>query len=281
MRIAFWSFLLILALAMFLPVGHSQAADRLEITLDIRPDMSVDQTNKFYFSTLLAAGKVNYTVDGRVRDIKILDDKQELDYTFNNNLIDITLKGPTKTLTITYIADNVIFHSDSVSHFFAEFSFENTIKNMTVEVKLPPGFAIYKNEYRPSSANVVSDGQRIILVWKLNSIKDVLFSVKFSSPDQENNIAGIVAAMLVVVAILIYLHFRKRTREEFLKGFREDEKRTIEYLEQKKVAFQSDLQKEFKFSRAKSTRIVMHLEQKGLVRKQKYGRTNRLYWLKK
>jgi len=42
---------------------------------------------------------------------------------------------------------------------------------------------------------------------------------------------------------------------------------------------QSDLQKTFGFSRAKSTRIIMVLEQKGLVRKQKYGRTNKLHWL--
>jgi len=52
------------------------------------------------------------------------------------------------------------------------------------------------------------------------------------------------------------------------------------FLQQRKVSFQRDLQRELQFSRAKATRIVRTLEQKGLLRKEEHGRTNRLFWLK-
>ena len=64
-------------------------------------------------------------------------------------------------------------------------------------------------------------------------------------------------------------------------GFRHDEKLVIKYLEEKKIGLQRDLEENFKFSRAKATRVVSKLVEKGLVSKKRYGRTNKLTWLKK
>ena len=280
MSITKTAFLIIIVLGLLVPFAHAENIKNVGITLDIKIDSLVSETNKYLFSTPLTGNTINYTVDGTVSNIRVFDDSQQLDYALNNNTIQIFLRGSTNTITISYDAADVIFRSDSVSHFFTEYMFDQDV-NLSVQLKLPAGYGIYQNSYKPANAIIGSDGERIIISWDEYG-NDVLFSVKYTNLGGGNNIILFIVAIIMLAAIIyLYLHSRKKMREEFISGFREDEKKTIEYLEQRKIALQSDLQKEFKFSRAKATRIVMKLEEKGLVRKQRYGRTNRLYWIKK
>jgi uncharacterized membrane protein len=63
-----------------------------------------------------------------------------------------------------------------------------------------------------------------------------------------------------------------------MSGFFDDEKLVVKYLQKNNPAYQNKVGKEFKFSRAKMTRIVKKLEHRGLVKKERRGRTNRLEW---
>ena len=101
------------------------------------------------------------------------------------------------------------------------------------------------------------------------------------SESRAKSLIWIVTVIIFIAAMAgMTFYFRKRSKKDFLTGFRKDEKRAIIYLEQKKDVFQSSFQHELGFSRAKSTRIVKKLEEKGLLRKEEYGRTNKLHWLK-
>ncbi len=279
------AFIFLVMLVSFLPVSHAQAQpldiEKVEITYDIQTDNSVMQTTNLYFNSQLT-GSINYSLDSNVRNMEVSDGTQQLDYnleqTVNGYNLQVFLKSPTRILTLSYVDDNIIFESDSVSHFFTEIDYSQ-VRNLTVQARLPAGFGIYQNSYRPSGADIVSDGQRIILIWNRQDVgTPIIFSVKFINPIKENNPWLPVGIVLAVAIVILYFYFRKKTEQAFLSGFREDEKKTIEFLKERKIAMQSDLQKSFGFSRAKSTRIIMSLEQKNLVRKQKYGRTNKLYW---
>lgn len=263
---------------------HAQTIDSISVVFDIQPDDSVKQMAVFYFSNSITDSSVNYTLSNMVRNIEVFDGTRKLNYKLTQDgqayNLEIFLNGPTSQLTINYIADDLVFESDSIKHLFTEFSFEQAISNITVQTKLPEGFGIYQNSYRPSNAEIISDGRRIILNWQLIDLQEVLFSVKYASLTQESNIAVVGVILLIVFVIVLLHYFRRKTKEEFMKGFRTDEQKAIQYIEQRKVALQRDLQAEFKFSRAKATRIVSVLEQKGLVRKQPYGRTNKLFWIK-
>ncbi len=284
------SIIAFLAVALFilhLPVAAAQAVDyniqKTEITLDIGADSSVTQTIKFYFSGPVGPGSLNYSLNEAARNIGVADDFKSLSYELNGNSvysIDIFLENPTNTLAISYVTDGVVFRSGSIDYFFTEFNFEKEIPLITAQIKLPAGYAVYQNSYRPSNASIISDGQRIILVWELPNTPAAALSVKFSGISGENSILGIIALFLAGLVVFLYLYYRRKTKDAFIHGFREDEQKTIKYLEQKKIAFQKDLESEFKFSRAKATRVVARLVEKGLVRKQKYGRTNKLTWLK-
>lgn len=283
-------FTIALALILILPTPYAQnltnySIQSQEIKFDIQADNSVQQTMKFTFTNPVNTA-INYTVDNKVHNIQVSDGKQYIDYRLIPNadsyIIEIFPKEPSTTLIISYRADDVVFHSDSIEHFFTEFSFGNTVQNLKVQVMLPVGYGVYQNSYLPIDGTINSDGQRIIVTWEKTNVQgNILFSVKFENLNSSPNILPIAIVISIGAVAYIYFHFRKKTKEEFIKGFREDEQKVIGYLEQHKKTFQNRLQKEFNFSRAKVTRIVMVLEQKGLVKKQRYGRTNRLTWLKK
>ncbi len=274
---------MLFALSYVIAQPISDNLQKVEVVFDVSANSIVKQTTNFLFKNEVS-GSLNYTLNGVVKDADVSDGSQKLDYNMVRNgadsVIDIFLSKPTKEVILSYTVDGVVFHSGSISHFFTEFTFDKSLESVDVKVVLPAGYKIYQGDYNPPNASIVSDGERVILTWKTPNRGDpILFSVKFTSIGQAS-VWFVAAAVLAGAASALYLHFRKKIKLEFLKGFREDERKTIGYLEQNRTALQSDLQSQFGFSRAKATRIVSRLEGQGLLRKQKYGRTNKLFWLK-
>ncbi len=261
-------------------------AQSAEVVFDLGSGDSVQQVIKFIFAEPLAAGPLNYTTGSAVRGVSITDDSgTALDYDIiqqdNGTILRIFAVGSTKTLTLGYIIDSAIFHSNSISHFFTEFSFDTTLDSLSMQVKLPPGYGIYQNDYQPRNASIASDGQRIIISWnEANVSGPLLFSVKFSNLGSGPVPLPVFVIIFAATVAALYFYFRRKTKEAFMKGFREDERKTISYLQSHNTVLQKDLQAEFGFSRAKATRIVFRLESDGLLTKQKYGRTNKLFWKK-
>lgn len=270
--------IILLVLAMALPV-HAQHVSSVDLSLDLSTS-SVRQTITIDFKNT-TSGELNYTLGAFARDVSVTDGTNPMKFTLiNENGIDILNINatPTKRLVIDYAVSDVVFRSDTVYQFFTEVNFD--ADKFTARAKLPPGYGLYDNNFNPTGADIVSDGQRVILLW--NALpNDVFFSVKFVQLNQGSVVIPYIAAILVIAIALLWMYHQRRLKEEFTKGFRDDEKKVIEYMEQHPTAVQRDIQKLYAFSRAKATRVVSMLEKKGLLRKKRYGRTNKLFWLKK
>jgi uncharacterized membrane protein len=269
---------------LLVPLAHAQI-DKVEINANIGVDGSVQHAVAYYFSQPLNETSINYSISQSVTGISASDGTQDLNYRVNGNNIEIFLKNSTSLLTITYTADNVVYHSDNINHFFTEFTFNETVGELVVIVALPQGYTLSNNFYTPAEGNVITDGKKIIVKWtQPDALGRYIFAVNFMNPNERAD-PFLLTTIVLVIAIVVgtyygYGHFHRKVQDAFFKGFRDDEKKTMEFLQQKHVALQSDLQKEFGFSRAKATRIIMKLEEHKLVRKQRYGRTNKLHWLK-
>lgn len=268
--------------------AHAQdyAIDKVSVAFDIGADGSVKQSNVFVFNESLSNTTLSYNLTDQAKNIAVSDDNgsigYQIDHAGGNYLIVVPMNQPTRTLNISYVTSNTVFTSGSLSIFFTVLSLGKPVANMSVAASLPEGNEVYQNSYSPADANIGSDGKRIILSWNIQNVDSpVVFSIKYSEQGSTAAIIFIVIAFMVGIIVFVYLYFREHSREEFMKGFRDDEKKTIEYIRLQKTALQSDLQKQFHFSRAKATRIVAVLEEKKLIEKKKYGRTNKLTWIKK
>ncbi|MBI4019315.1 MAG: hypothetical protein HY364_03600 [Candidatus Aenigmarchaeota archaeon] len=261
--------------------GHP--IENLTVLLDVQPDGSVIQEMHFYFREQITSPNLTYNLNNDITDLEVLDGSQKLRHEVAavNGLyaVNIFLESPTKDITIRFVSKETVFRSSSANQFSTSFSFEQAVSNMNIRVTLPVGYVIDGQGYFPPDARTISDGKRIMLEWSGQDITEpLIFSVKYSAIGGSEIV--IVLLIISVVAIIFFAHFRNKVKDAFLRGFRNDEKKVLERLQANKMILQKEIEEEFGFSRAKTTRIVSKLEEQELVRKEKYGRTNKVFWLK-
>lgn len=179
------------------------------------------------------------------------------------------------------IFDSVLSY-DKYYQFIVDFTTNENISKLIVSAMLPKGYVIYKNFYLPQNAEIITDGERITLLWIENNVKSTskIYSLKFTSTVDYSFIfiLFIIVIILIVVLFLFFRYYKKKILKELKKGFSDDEKKVIDILLKEKTIYQNKIEKELKFSRAKMTRITEKLKQKGLIEKKRYGRTNKLIW---
>jgi uncharacterized membrane protein len=269
----------VIALLLIVSPIYAQQISSADVLIDLSTG-SVRQTVAMHFAQNVS-GELNYTLDGRTNSIVVSDGTHNLKYTTkeSDGEINLTIEtNNTDTVIIDYNVDGVVFSSGPIYHFFTELSFDTG--HMSVSAKLPEGYGLYEsNDLLPAGGQILSDGKRILVDW--NSLPgNAVFSIKFTKIGGQDFTMPIIVVVLGLAVVGIYLYFSRRMYAEFLSGFREDEKKVIEYMAGG-MKMQRDVQKKFNFSRAKATRIVHVLEGKGLLAKRRYGRTNKLYWTKK
>lgn len=265
----------------------SPAASALEIreyniTFEILPDMTVKERVSMAFSERLNRSTLNYVVLGDVSDIRVRNEAGDLDYTIektgNEHNVRFVAPGGTGILDISFIAKDLVFYRDDVYGFLANLEPPASDK-VSVTAYLPKGFGIYREAVSPEGYGTLTDGERIYIGWEFERPEEIAVSFKFYSTHTDYHPAMIAAVAVIAVFAIAYLvmHYRRRVKREFMRGFSEDERKVLARLREEKIVMQKKLEKEFGFSRAKMTRVVKSLESKGLVEKERVGRSNRLF----
>ncbi len=270
--------LILAAFILALPTAQALQISSLNITFDLKEDRSVQQTLKYKFTTPVSK-ILNYTIGEEVNNVQARANGEKADYRLQDGKISIKAQN-TSTLTISFKKENAVYTNTDNKFFYTEFSFENPVEKINSEIILPPGHTITNNAYKPEDSKTGSDGQRITLMWMGKQVEEQLFTVKYSKTEQKTGVWIVLITFLAVIIAYMFNYYQQKTRKEFLQGFREDEKKVIQYLEEKEECMQKDLHREFGLGRAKTTRIVKKLEEKGLVEKESHGRTNKLKWVK-
>jgi len=189
------------------------------------------------------------------------------------------------------------------------FKFSNRLsyptKKQRITLRLPIGTIIPREIGKdesfyisPDNAELYSDGERILLVWD-ETQQEVDLSVIMRDatplPFIWIGLAGFSA--IIAAASVTYILFSKTKKEktqkktakktkeekkepakELLPQFIEDERKVVELLQNapNNEAWQKTILQETKFSKAKVSRIIRNLEERGVVIKTIYGNTNKV-----
>jgi len=176
----------------------------------------------------------------------------------------------------------------------------------TFLLKLPVGYVVSSEEGKdptfflnPTPAEVLSDGQRILISWKNEDISQFSASAITQSIRGFNWLfisLGIIVAALAGAGTTWYVLHRKKKKEdrktrkeakeeakkevkkELVPQFIEHERMVVDILSKTEghETWQKQLLLETKFSKAKLSRIIKNLEQRGVVKKTVYGNTNKI-----
>lgn len=268
-------FALVLLAVATVTIAQEPIISDVSINFVAFPDMSVFQNITFSFSNPFFDNQLEYVLLYPPRDVVVMADGRSIPFGVKEDKIIIFLNQSITRLFMSFFADDVIFQNNDVNHFFSEVEISDAGK-VNAKFFLPVGYTLHDTP-SPAPTLLSSDGRRIIVAWEL-SPGPGYFSVKYSSSRSFNAWLVIAMCLLVIVVLLLYFYFVK-VKKALLHGFSEDEQRTIIYVKHHKIVYQKQLQQELGFSKAKATRVIKKLEEKGLIRKEELGRANKIHSL--
>ncbi len=161
------------------------------------------------------------------------------------------------------------------------FQFSVPVQNFSIEIVIPSEMAVVSPIY-PVPTSFYSYRETLVVKWKKDVLEEgeeflVLLGYKpVSSPsDQHAVMYYAAAAAFLAFGAGLYLGRRKKPPSEYVVA---DEKVVLNVIQEAggKI-IQSDLVKSTDFSKAKVSKILSELEERKIIRKEKYKRSNLIF----
>jgi len=170
--------------------------------------------------------------------------------------------------------------------FSANYGFLPTDRTF-VMIRLPQYSALSEENasksFSPSDGNIISDGKHIMVFWERENLgeENMQFSVSYSFPTGIPSYIIISLTIIVVIAmigVVVYARRKQHPVEVIASVLNKDEKVIVDILGQKDgKALQKVLVRESSFSKAKVSRLVKDMKDRGIVRIEPVsGRENRI-----
>jgi LPXTG-motif cell wall-anchored protein len=203
-----------------------------------------------------------------------------------------------KTFEITFQSNDLVKSASTKNVFVSDFSIRIPAKDVFVAVRLPEGMVLQQEVIGgptiPPAESVSTDGRRLTVIWRFTNIEalhPLSFQIAYeASIDASQFITNplslrwIALAGILVAGGLGFLYFRRRkkTQEVIFSVLDDYEKRVIDSIEkaggtvnQKRVVVDTNL------SKAKVSRVIQKLAERGLLEVERRGRTNIVKFSKK
>jgi uncharacterized membrane protein len=215
----------------------------------------------------------------------------------------VVFRGPlepaqNQTIVYEYIPVKSIQRRDGNSFILTSAqSILANVKNFKLVVFLPEGYVLSPEGVVPTSKDILSDGRSVILIWEIlepipaelkGDFKIVIFYERLG---WYPNIYQAVALLVVIFAGAVYAYRRKKTRiEEAEKEkevydkidiLKEDEQSILRIIIENNGIDQREVTRLTGFSKAKVSKILAELEKRGAIRKEQYGRRNKVFLTEK
>lgn len=169
------------------------------------------------------------------------------------------------------------------------------LNSLLVTLKLDEGFVVSKQVY-PEANTITSDGRRIIIEWIFNNLKEedsVSLFVVFENIKGRNYLwAILILVVLGIGAWLLYPKIREKISAAKVKKLEkkavkkkiditehllENEKKVVDELRKENGLWQKQIQIKTGLSKVKLSRVLKNLEKRGFIRKENFGKTNKIY----
>ncbi len=205
--------------------------------------------------------------------------------------VNLTLEK--RTVEISYETDDFVVSLGDRFRFSGDFSLNKDINQLFVSVKLPEGGELVKEDISgklsfPQFASTLNNGN--LITWTITNVRkdqplqfDILYDVTppWWMQFRLRYVAVFGVAFAVALGFIIIRYYRK-TEKLVLSVLDDFERKIVEVISseggiinQRKVVQLTNL------SKAKVSRVVKSLQERGLIEVQRLGRTNKLKLLKK
>lgn len=197
-----------------------------------------------------------------------------------------------RSITVSFDSADLVKKGGSQSTFKQEIYIPTSTASLSLQVYLPEGTGLVKGTaipYLPDDGETASDGRNIFIFWKRADMgggesftAQASYEEVGAQPQEFDPVPLVIVAVLAAGAAFWYF---KRQRPDGVKYvlpmLKEDEKLVIEsLLAHNGFTNQKFLVKESGYSKAKVSKVLKSLEQRGVIRLERVGRNNKVYLVK-
>ncbi len=267
----------------------------IDATLSDTGRSSVHMTITFQSIT----NNFNFTVFGKIENFNASSIGEPANCTVavaGLSFVDCQLKltQDKRTIEIYYETNDFVKTSNNRNFFDTDFSISQNIAKLSVTIKIPEGNALVEGDIPnrlsfPQSATTLSDGRRIIILWSMDNVPQTTilrFQVLYEKVAQSTFLSFwpyiVVGAVIIAGAVYFVFRYSKRTEKLVLSVLDEYEKKVVDIINNAGgEANQKRIVQETNLSKAKVSRVVKSLVDRGVVEIERIGRTNKVKLLKK
>jgi len=289
--------LFILILLLMFSLANAAIIDKERVSIDLKDDGAADfeinieypeeVENSDYFIRAQVSNVIVKGGSGRILDCKI----EEMD--IGTSIICRNIEE--KSVTYKFTAYNLIQLGKKMNIFSHQFSITDVKNFLEIMVKIPIGTALVEEErlefsglkpFYPENGIEGSDGRRIFIRWlfekpKLGeNINIIIVYEKIVSLD--NNIifyALFIISFATIIAFIFFWRYRNKAKS-ILPILTESEREVMKIiLSSKNVIDQRKIVKETGFSKSKVSRILKNLEERGIIKREKVGRSTKVKFI--
>lgn len=199
-----------------------------------------------------------------------------------------------RTIDLGFTTNDYVKILDKKYYFDADFSLNHDINEIFASIKLPVGTGIVAGAQKilfPENVTLISDGRSTIVIWKIDNVRSsqplrfqILYEQVQPPPLFSIRLRYFVIFGATIAILSAYFAYRylKKPEKLILSVLDEFERKVMDVIvaaggevNQKKIVQETNL------SKAKVSRVVKSLVNRGIVEVQRMGRTNKIKLLKK
>ncbi|NIM46661.1 MAG: hypothetical protein GTN40_00670 [Candidatus Aenigmarchaeota archaeon] len=207
-----------------------------------------------------------------------------------------TMKASERTdVIITYNSNQKVNKRNNYFLFTDSFKFRGDTEIIPILVKLPEGTGLrepVENSYSPENALIGSDGRRTIINWQMNDFKKgdridvfVAFEKIGDVIISEFPIEFFTITIIIIFAgVIVFYQFywKNKTVKLILPVLKKDEKIIFNtVMKHGNGVNQKIIVKDSGYSKAKVSKVLKSLKERGLIKLERIGRKNKVYIEKK
>jgi uncharacterized membrane protein len=276
---------------LILPIVLATSIETSETTLDVEKNNIIvyasmvltPQKDIGNLTFILAqnAKDIEVTLDGEKRDCEILKEFARCG----------SMANGTHTANISYETSYPIAESGENTLIRYTDRLPYPAEKQQVSIKLPLGYIVPREKDKdedfyvnPKTTDTYSDGQRVILYWEQKGQELPISVVARQVVGTQAGwmIATFIAIAAAIISSYIVIHQRRATKPKQKKKtvivptLIDNEQKIVNFLKENGEVWQKQIQQATTFSKAKVSRILRNLEERGVITKTIYGNTNKI-----
>ena len=267
----------------------SYAEETWNVIVNLQEDGSGNWT--IHASSDASLNGFEYTVGHSVNDLNVIADNKSVECLITNETGKITCSENATNYILTFSTTDLT-DFDSVNIFSHVFTLPENSDRTFIKTILPVGDIIAtsdktsgKEPYSPTENSTIgTDGRSVTITWPVDD-KRTLFNVEIFY-ESSGSIAFLPILLYMFfgflsIGLILYIYIRKSTSKSVLSVLNESERKVVNLIIQHKEIDQKELIRRLDFSKAKMSRTIKDLTDRGIIDCKRKGRKNLIKMRKK